>query len=219
MISTPETSSAPAATQPQLRAPRRAARRPAPARRRSRPPRAPAARSGRDAAEEVARVEDDPQIEERVRRRRLAAEVDADRDQHRPERDQPWVGAPAGMRSPRATTTSAVTAKVTPIVASMPATLASGMRQRPGTARATARRRPRTAARACAPSARCADGLRARPSRRRARRQSARSLSGGVHSEGCIAVSHPGFRSCIPIRCSGRRRATFFRLLQRLIQT
>ena len=48
-------------------------------------------RERRAAAEEVAGVEDHPQIEERVRGRRRAAEVDAERDQHRAQRHDPGV--------------------------------------------------------------------------------------------------------------------------------
>ena len=48
-------------------------------------------RERREAAEEVAGEEDHPQVEERVRGRRGAAEVDAERDQHRAQRHDPGV--------------------------------------------------------------------------------------------------------------------------------
>ncbi len=55
-------------------------------------------RERREAAEEVAGEQDHPQVEEGVRGRRRAAEVDADGDQHRAQRRDPGVGRGSDAR-------------------------------------------------------------------------------------------------------------------------
>ena len=55
-------------------------------------------RERRAAAEEVAGEQDHPQVEERMRGRRRAAEVDADGDQHRCQRRDPGVGPGSDAR-------------------------------------------------------------------------------------------------------------------------